>query len=1052
MVALSTALGQGRRLPGIIERERLLEQLDGVLDHRVTLICAPPGYGKTTLAAQYASQAPTPVIWQTVDESQRDVYNLHLRALAAVGELFPNVQAREPGGGVTPVELTTSLSDFLRSQGGQDIVYILDDVHHLQGAQSAETWLSSFVTSAPRTCHLILISRTVPDIIQPDMIARREVLPIGQQALRFTSDEVEELTVSLFGGTRMPRPDVDRLVGLLEGWPAGLMLALQPMPAEFVDTTIFGSGTPETLFDALARTMLDAQTPVMRDFLFTSSTLTRMQPELLTSVLDMPNGMVLLNEAMERNLFVAPISGGVAYHGLFRQFLQREYSQREPERFQQQHLRVAHWYEERLLIDDAIFHYISGDGYEDAIRLIELYARSYYDQGKYETLQRWNSTLTERAVFCGWLLYLCAAINTERKQYDEAHANLTQAERLFHQSSDAEGCGRVTLLRAHYDMLQGDYFEAFRKAQEVYDRAADMPHIRAAALRVVGFSRLKSGNVTEAIRSLEAARPLYEAHSDRFALTKLLMDLDIAYRQVGRAQESAECLQELVIIRRELGGQVALAQALNNLGSFQHLRGEYDEAYRSFEEGLRVAARVGDRYTESYLYWSLGDLQRDRGAFEDAVSLYNRALELAGSDEPVVRASVLINLAWLRRWQDHFDDSEQLVQEAIMLSDAHQLLMEGLLARVSQCALQGLSGQAATALADLRVLLERLSSLKAATEYGYALTVAAMLHLLRREKEAAVDAMDAVTKLAKDGVLLQSAIAEITFNSVLSSLVSGSTRFLPLNNAVRALRKAQVQPANIISLGEQLDPTGTQTYALRVQTLGKEIFERDGVLVLATEWRAAAAREIFLYLLFEGEKRREDICLEFWPDKSYEKSRSIFHTTINRARQAVGANVIIRNEDSYGINPEVDLWCDALLFERTVKDARGKPLRDVSTGEMWRRAITLYQGDFLPGVDSDWVVAYRERLNEFYLEALITAGECAQARADFNEAVKLFRQALKVDDLREDVHRSLMFAYRAMGQKQKIKTHYEHMQRLFEEELGVEPSTETVQLVKNLLN
>ena len=45
---------------------------------------------------------------------------------------------------------------------------------------------------------------------------------------------------------------------------------------------------------------------------------------------------------------------------------------------------------------------------------------------------------------------------------------------------------------------------------------------------------------------------------------------------------------------------------------------------------------------------------------------------------------------------------------------------------------------------------------------------------------------------------------------------------------------------------------------------------------------------MFYYLLFIGPQTREDFCLAFWPDSSIKRVRSNFHTTLYRARRALG--------------------------------------------------------------------------------------------------------------------------------------------------------------------
>jgi DNA-binding SARP family transcriptional activator len=258
-----------------------------------------------------------------------------------------------------------------------------------------------------------------------------------------------------------------------------------------------------------------------------------------------------------------------------------------------------------------------------------------------------------------------------------------------------------------------------------------------------------------------------------------------------------------------------------------------------------------------------------------------------------------------------------------------------------------------------------------------------------------------------------------------------------------------VKPTNIIRLADKLDPE--TIYSLRIQTLGKEIIERDGVLVLTTDWRAATAKELFFYLLFIGPETREQISLNFWPESSSNRVRSNFHTTLYRVRQALGENVIIFRDETYCVSPALDIWCDAHEFQSLAKQARPMSTRDARTEDLWRRTASLYHGDFLPQLDSEWILAYREELRETYLESVVHLGLCAQARKDYKQAVVMFKQALKLDPYREENHRLLIRCYGEQGERGKIQTHFRYLLRLFDEELAVEPSRETMSLVKSLL-
>ncbi|MBI5960084.1 MAG: hypothetical protein HY866_15195, partial [Chloroflexi bacterium] len=211
------------------------------------------------------------------------------------------------------------------------------------------------------------------------------------------------------------------------------------------------------------------------------------------------------------------------------------------------------------------------------------------------------------------------------------------------------------------------------------------------------------------------------------------------------------------------------------------------------------------------------------------------------------------------------------------------------------------------------------------------------------------------------------------------------------------------------------------------------------------------ARELFLYLLFNGPESRERLSVAFWPDSPTKQVRAVFHTTLYRARQALGENAIIFRDGVYLINPDLNLWCDAIELENFTRQARLLPMRDARTENLWSKAVNLYHGDFLPGRDIDWVFYRRQTLLEAYIEALVGVGNCARARHSFRDAITSFRHALDADPYREDAHRAIMMCFAELGEKHQVLAHFQRMQDLFLTELGLDPSEETVSLADQLL-
>ena len=122
-------------------------------------------------------------------------------------------------------------------------------------------------------------------------------------------------------------------------------------------------------------------------------------------------------EALNRNLFLTRVSGGLVYHRLFRDFLQRRLAVQNLELFVNLHVKAARWFEQNYQIDEAFEHYITAGLAEPADALINQVAQSYYVQGRVEILLRWNEQLQR-----SWasptpnLSYICAAILIDRYQ------------------------------------------------------------------------------------------------------------------------------------------------------------------------------------------------------------------------------------------------------------------------------------------------------------------------------------------------------------------------------------------------------------------------------------------------------------------------------------------------------------------------------------------------------------------------------------------------------------------------------------------------------------
>jgi tetratricopeptide (TPR) repeat protein len=656
-------------------------------------------------------------------------------------------------------------------------------------------------------------------------------------------------------------------------------------------------------------------------------------------------------------------------------------------------VRAAEWFLKNNDIEDAFNHYVNAGRMEEAVAFTEDVCRAYYAQGHLETLLDWQQKLGYHAASATQLSCVCAMIHIDRYEYGLAEKELREARRLFKNQYDATGLLEVTFLNARLRLLQGDTEDVVQELDSLLQQEELEVPMQARALHMLGLAYLNQGDNLLAVKCLEKASTLHESLSNRSAIARVLQDLEVAYNRCGRLDDASACLQRGVAMAVAPQGGAALA--LNNLGYHYHQRGDYEQAHITLRRS-DIAERTSSR-RGGYLLWSMGDVERDLSNFSEALLLYQRALELNQNNEPELHCFLILSMSTLYRWRDELRDAGFLAEEALALAERYRFTWQGLVADAFRWLTRAEQAEPAAALLQLDSILEQLKeqhALLGVCKLGICARVAVLA-----EDKAARDAYFAqALDIAHARQNTQPFFAEVWHTLQLRRLVESDPRKYGI--IVHGLHQLEQNTVQATALAVVQDMAHTPTCTLRIFTLGDDKIERDGVPVEISKWRAHKARELFYYLLFMGAKRREEICLEFWPDSSTDQVRSNFHTTLYRTRQALGEDVIVYKNDVYMINLSLDIWCDAKQLEALTNQARLLPLSDVRAEDLWRRAVNVYRGEFLTSVDAQWAITQREIYDEMYMEALMGTGNCARARRDYQTAIRIYKRCLKFDPYR----------------------------------------------------
>jgi LuxR family maltose regulon positive regulatory protein len=116
-----------------------------------------------------------------------------------------------------------------------------------------------------------------------------------------------------------------------------------------------------------------------------------------------------------------------------------------------------------------------------------------------------------------------------------------------------------------------------------------------------------------------------------------------------------------------------------------------------------------------------------------------------------------------------------------------------------------------------------------------------------------------------------------------------------------------------------------------------------------------------------------------------------------------------------------------------------------------RQAIALHGGEYMEGFYSDWCLLKRRNLEEQYLVALSELAHWCMDEGSYDQALELCEKALQRDSYREEMYRLMMKCYSLLGQLSKVIEVYQRCATALGEELGMEPSAETIALYQQLM-
>ena len=530
------------------------------------LVCAPAGYGKTTLLSDWISSQKSSQIrfaWLSLESTENDFMHFfiaiaaalekHLYGISALIEnLFSAPQLPSPEN--IAAAFLQQLQNF-----HNPLALILDDYQVIQNREIHAATLY-VVEHLPANFHLVLSTRSDPPLALHRLRLSGKLVEIRMQDLRFTREEIRSflLETSLHN---LQQQEIALLEETTEGWAAGLRMASLSLqgkdnPVNYLHNL---SGRHHYIMDYLTEEVLNGLSPEKQSFLIQTSILERLSAPLCNAITGQQNGQQMLEELIQANCFLVALDEEriwFRYHHLFSDLLRVRLKQRKqakPDFVAQLHQQAAQWFEQNGFYESAIAHAVQASDFETAARIVEKSTLDLFAHGQLHALISWINLLPEEIAHQRPYLNVCQA-------WSFAFA------------------GRLSEATKYIERV----FSALEK-QEI--SASDTDSLKAEITGIQSLMAVTGGNLQSALALIALPEDIIPGTS-AFARSVHRWGVGFAMRMKGDLQGAKRCFEEVLALGRQLKNPWTIVTASTDLGTVLRQLGELEQAEAVYKAGL----------------------------------------------------------------------------------------------------------------------------------------------------------------------------------------------------------------------------------------------------------------------------------------------------------------------------------------------------------------------------------------------------------------------------------------------------------------------------------
>ena len=708
----SNSVVEAKLYPGIstgpsLPRPRLdppREMLDGEVS--AALICAPAGYGKSTVMARWHDvlrEQGIACAWLSLDPDDNDSARFLRHLVAAFKSLHRGIGRdvlAQLGGasaeGITP--LLESLAADLGRVRTRAVLFV-DDVHFAKQADVLDIlhWLINY---SPRQFQYVLGSRVEPRLRLSGLRMRRKLLDISVRELELGADEAAGL-MSIRLGYRLPAASMQQLMDKTEGWAAALELVAAALRTQTDPNALIAcfAGTDRSVVDYLGEMVLTGLDEPLRGFVARIAQFDRFNASLAARTTGVESAAGLLAELQSRNLFLVPMDRHgewFRFHHLVGQFFREHHRRVAPADSRSTLCEGARWFFEQGMVEEAINAAIRAEDFDLAATfLAQSVEELIYRHGYHQTLMHWMSVFPEASVdrfpairinyaFSLAFLPRQREVEAQLHRLEKIVARLERVPRPDLEMIAGIRCA-MELQVAISQGMRDEGLAARDSALAWVRRWPDAPAVQKGHIsNVLAFGHKTASEISAGLDVIAQGRRWHEQAEGHYGLAWNIFVEAMLHMKRGAYREARQVgLSGLELIEQRLNGHRTLASLLHTiLAAVAYEFDEADQAEAYIEQAMRSVQDCGPADAVILSYLTQARLRFLRGDPGSAYAILQEGQTLGARRE---LERVVITLAaeectWLGRENRHDEAHEAALRSGLLRPKGETLPVSGLIA------------------------------------------------------------------------------------------------------------------------------------------------------------------------------------------------------------------------------------------------------------------------------------------------------------------------------------------------------------------------------------